>query len=90
MMLHINLFPLPYLMYSQHQPVSTNPSLQIMSEEHSEEIKSLKHTVYGNGRPGLTDRVTVIETKLSTGTRLLWALLLLSLPPLIDLFKSIK
>lgn len=61
-----------------------------MSEEHSEDIKSLKHTVWGNGRPGLTDRMTVIETKLATGTKLLWLILALSLTSVIDLIKSIQ
>ncbi len=60
-----------------------------MPEDHSEDIHSLKHTVYGNGRPGLTERVTVIETKLATGTKLLWAVLVLSIPPIIELLKSI-
>ena len=46
----------------------------------AERIKQLEHSVYGNGRRGLKERVIIIETRLDTGIKLLWGILLLMVP----------
>lgn len=58
-----------------------------MSVENESLLISLKNAVFGNGRKGLTDRVTVIETKIDTGSKLLWGILLLSIPNVISVIK---
>lgn len=44
------------------------------------DVKDLRHTVYGNGTPGVKTRVERIETRIDTGIRILWGLLVLAVP----------
>jgi len=44
------------------------------------DVNELRHTVYGNGSPGIKTRVERIETRLDTGVKILWGLLILAVP----------
>jgi len=44
------------------------------------DVKELRHTVYGNGQPGIKTRVERIETQMQTGVKILWGLLALAIP----------
>ncbi|WP_309381984.1 hypothetical protein [Cerasicoccus frondis] len=44
------------------------------------DVSELRHTVYGNGSPGIKTRVERIETRLDTGIKILWGLLILAVP----------
>lgn len=52
--------------------------------QHTEEIREIKHALFGNGRPGLKERVTIIETKMEAHSKMLWAIIVLSVPPIIE------
>lgn len=51
----------------------------------ADQIRNLEHTVYGNGRPGLTTRVTIMETRIDTSVSLLKTLVVLAVPSAIAL-----
>jgi len=49
------------------------------------DLQQLNHAVFGNGQPGLKTRVERIETKMETGVKILWSLLVLAVPSAISL-----
>lgn len=44
------------------------------------DVKELRRTVYGNGTPGLKTRMDCVETRMDTGVKILWSLLILAVP----------
>jgi hypothetical protein len=51
------------------------------------DVSELRQTVFGNGQnnPGIRSRVERIETKMETGVKILWGLLILAIPSAISL-----
>ena len=61
------------------------------------DVRDIKKAVFGNGRPGLCDRVAIVETavkqladSISPGARGNWIALAAVMVALISLFMSIK
>ena len=54
------------------------------------DVNELRQTVYGNGgeSPGIRSRVERIETKMETGVKILWGLLILAVPSAISLITT--
>lgn len=51
----------------------------------ADEIRDLKHAVFGNGSPGLKTRVTVMETQFKSSITLLKWLVSLAVPSAVSL-----
>lgn len=59
------------------------------NEEATRRIRRLEHDLYGNGRRGIGDRVTIVETEFTTIKRLLYLVIVVSVPPLLEWLKTI-
>jgi len=57
-------------------------------EETQRRFERLEHRIFGNGRTGLDNRVTVVETQFNTIKKLLYLLVLVSVPQLFSMIAD--
>jgi hypothetical protein len=54
------------------------------TEETSRRLRRIEHDLRGNGRKGALDRITIIETEFQTIKKLLYLLIVVSVPPILQ------